>query len=142
MAKKSIFSNPKPYKSKYYGQTEEQKKIRAERKQRAKEATEAFRRAGLKQEKTGKIAGERFKFIMDALPKEYADQIRNKVEEGEYYSSGDVLDAAQEIADAIEGNLYFSKYQIDKKLMEIKNRPATEDDMENLRRFMDNNPDL
>ena len=64
---------------------------------------------------------------MDALPKKQRDMLRNKVESGEYYSSGDLLDAAQEIADEAEGVKYFSKYQLDKKLKEIAKRPPDED---------------
>ncbi len=141
--KNKLFSNPRPYKSKYYGQTEEQKRIREERKIRAKTGTEEFRRARLKPEKKGEIAHRRFTLIMDALPEEYRDLIRNKIEDSDaYYSSGDVLDAAQEIADEIEGEIYFSKYYIDKKLKEIKNRPATKEDMDKLKKFMEDNPDL
>lgn len=142
MAKKNkLFSNPRTYKSKYYGQTEERKRIREERKILAKTGTEEFRRRELKPEKKGDIAYERFTLIMDSLPEEYRDRIRNKIK-GEYYSSGDVLDAAQEIADQIDDEIYFSKYYIDQKLKEIKNRPATEEDMDKLKKFMSDNPDL
>lgn len=112
------------YVPQYYGQT----KTRRENKERAVSATEKFRKAGLDPNaRTGKTAHERFKIIMEALPQKQRDMLRNKTENGEYYSSGDLLDAAQEIADEAEGIKYFSKYQLDKKLKEIANRPPDED---------------
>lgn len=126
MAKKHLFSKThnNPYVSDYYGQS----KVRRENKERAIAATEKFRKAGLDPNSTDKrVLHERFKMIMDALPKKQRDILRNKVEDGEYYSSGDLLDAAQEIADEVDGVKYFSKYQLDKKLKEIASRPPDED---------------
>lgn len=112
------------YVPKYYGQS----KTRRENKERAVSATEKFRQAELDPNaRTGKTAQERFTIIMEALPQKQRDILRNKVESGEYYSSGDLLDAAQEIADEVDGVKYFSKYQLDKKLKEIANRPPDED---------------
>lgn len=112
------------YVPKYYGQSQ----IRRENKERAVDATKKFRQAGLDPNaRTGRTAHERFKIIMEALPQKQRDMLRNKVESGEYYSSGDLLDAAQEIADEAVGVRYFSKYQLDKKLKEIANRPPDED---------------
>lgn len=112
------------YVPQYYGNS----KAKRENRERAVGATEKFRQAGLDPNaRTGRTAQDRFKMIMDALPKKQRDMLRNKVESGEYYSSGDLLDAAQEIADEAEGVKYFSKYQLDKKLKEIANRPPDED---------------
>ena len=112
------------YVPKYYGQSQ----TRRENKERAVDATEKFRQAGLDPDaRKGRTAHERFKIIMEALPQKQRDMLRNKVESGEYYSSGDILDAAQEIADEVDGVKYFSKYQLDKKLKEIANRPPDED---------------
>lgn len=112
------------YVPKYYGQS----KTRRENKERAVGATEKFRQAALDPNaRTGKTAQDRFKIIMEALSQKQRDMLRNKVESGEYYSSGDLLDAAQEIADEVDGVKYFSKYQLDKKLKEIANRPPNED---------------
>lgn len=124
MAKNKIFSSNTTYESQYYGQS----KTRRENRERAIAATEKFRKAGLDPNSTDKrVLHERFKMIMEALPKNQRDILRNKVEGGEYYSSGDLLDAAQEIADEADGVKYFSKYQLDKKLKEIANRPPDED---------------
>lgn len=132
MAKNKIFSGKdakgsmkpksernKKYVSQYYGSgsVEAQK-----RKQRAIDATKKYRESGLGTEKSGKSAQERFRMIMEALPKNQRDMLRNKVDDGEYYSSGDLLDAAEEIAQESEGVKYFSKYQLDKKLKELKER--------------------
>ena len=107
------------YVSQYYGSgsTAAQK-----RKQRAIEATQKYIESGLGTQKDGITAHERFKMIMDALPKNQRDLLRNKVDGGEYYSSGDLLDAAEEIAQEAEGVKYFSKYQLDKKLNELRAR--------------------
>lgn len=134
MAKNKIFSgldaqgkmktNIEEYVPTYYGQS----KARRENKERAITATEKYRKSGLDPNSTDKrVLHERFKIIMDALPKKQRDILRNKVEDGEYYSSGDLLDAAQEIADEVDGVKYFSKYQLDKKLKEIASRPPDED---------------
>lgn len=132
MAKNKIFSGKdakgrmkpqdernKKYVSKYYGSVsiEAQK-----RKQNAINYTQKYREAGLGTQKDGLSAHERFKMIMDALPKNQRDMLRNKVDGGEYYSSGDLLDAAEEIAQETSGVKYFSKYQLDKKLAELKAR--------------------
>lgn len=111
------------YVPQYYGNS----KVRRENRERAVGATEKFREADLPKENTGKVAHERFKIIMEALPQSQRDILRNKVEGGEYYSSGDLLDAAQEIAEESSGVKYFSKYQLDKKLKEIANREPDED---------------
>lgn len=111
------------YVPQYYGNS----KVRRENRERAVGATEKFRKADLPKENIGKVAHERFKLIMEALPQSQRDILRNKVEGGEYYSSGDLLDAAQEIAEESSGVKYFSKYQLDKKLKEIANREPDED---------------
>lgn len=116
---KSPQDRNKKYVSQYYGSgsVEAQK-----RKKNAIEYTNKYREAGLGTEKSGSSAHKRFKMIMDALPKNQRDMLRNKVDDGEYYSSGDLLDAAEEIAQEAEGVKYFSKYQLDKKLAELKAR--------------------
>lgn len=132
MAKNSIFSGKdakgrqktpeernKQFTSKYYGSgsTAAQK-----RKQNAIDYTNKYRQAGFDPEqKEGTAAHERYKMIMDALPKSQRAILRNKAD-GEYYSSGDLLDAAEEIAQEVEGVKYFSKYQLDQKLAELKAR--------------------
>lgn len=138
MAKNKIFSGKdakghmkpqdernKKYVSKYYGSgsIEAQK-----RKQNAIYYTNKYRRSELGTEKSGSSAHERYKLIMDALPKNQRDMLRNKVD-GEYYSSGDLLDAAEEIAQESSGVKYFSKYQLDRKLKELKerNKDASDD---------------
>lgn len=131
MAKNSIFSGKdakgrmkpqdernKKYVSKYYGSGST---AAQERKQNAINYTQKYREAGLGTQKDGLSAHERYKLIMDALPENQRDMLRNKVD-GEYYSSGDLLDAAEEIAQETEGVKYFSKYQLDKKLAELKAR--------------------
>lgn len=132
MAKNSIFSGKdtkgkqkspqdrsKGYQSKYYGSGS---KAAQKRKQNAIDYTNKYRQAGFDpKQKEGTAAHERYKMIMYALPKNQRDMLRNKVD-GEYYSSGDLLDAAEEIAQEVEGVRYFSKYQLDKKLAELKAR--------------------
>lgn len=142
MAKNKIFSGKdakgrmkspqeinKKYVSQYYGSgsVEAQK-----RKQRAIDATKKYRESGLGTQKDGRTAHERFKMIMNALPKNQRDMLRNKVDDGEYYSSGDLLDAAEEIAQESSGVKYFSKYQLDKKLAELKarNKDVSDDDVD------------
>lgn len=116
---KSPQDQNKKYVSQYYGSGST---AAQERKQRAIKATQKYRESGLDTSKTGRSAHERFKMIMNALPKNQRDMLRNKVDGGEYYSSGDLLDAAEEIAQEAEGVKYFSKYQLDKKLEELRAR--------------------
>lgn len=131
MAKNQIFSGKdakgqmkspqernKKYVSQYYGSGSEEAQ---RRKQRAIDATQKYREANLGTDKRGRNARDRFTMIMNALPKNQRDMLRNKMD-GEYYSSGDLLDAAEEIAQEAEGVKYFSKYQLDKKLAELKAR--------------------
>ncbi len=138
MAKNKIFSGKdakgrmkspqernKKYVSQYYGSGSVEAQ---QRKQRAMDATQKYRESGLGNEKSGSSAHERFKMIMNALPKNQRDMLRNKVDGGEYYSSGDLLDAAEEIAQESSGVKYFSKYQLDRKLKELK---ARNDDISN-----------
>lgn len=135
MAKNSIFSGKdtkgrqkapedrsKGYKSQYYGSgsTAAQK-----RKQQAIDATKRYREAGLGKEDTKQARKTRFALIMEAMPKNQRDMLRNKVDNDGYYSSGDLLDAAEEIAQEVEGVKYFSKYQLDQKLAELKARNAS-----------------
>lgn len=116
---KSPQERNKKYVSQYYGSGSVEAQ---QRKQRAMDATQKYRESGLDTAKTGRSAHERFKMIMDALPKNQRDMLRNKVDGGEYYSSGDLLDAAEEIAQESSGVKYFSKYQLDRKLKELKAR--------------------
>lgn len=116
---KSPQERNKKYVSQYYGSGST---AAQERKQRAIEATKKYRESGLDTSRTGRSAHERFKMIMDALPKNQRDMLRNKVDGGEYYSSGDLLDAAEEIAQESSGVKYFSKYQLDRKLKELRER--------------------
>lgn len=115
---KSPQERNKKYVSQYYGSGSEEAQ---RRKKRAIDATKLYREANLGSEKRGRNARDRFTMIMNALPKNQRDMLRNKMN-GEYYSSGDLLDAAEEIAQEAEGVKYFSKYQLDKKLAELKAR--------------------
>ena len=78
----------------------------------AKTISEQYKYDATRGARTGSAAHDNFTMIMDALPKAQRDRIRNSVEGGEYYSSGDVLEAAEYISEMSDKGKYFTEKEI------------------------------
>lgn len=113
---------------------EEMKKINERRAERGKKSkgrkfTNIYKQSGFTNTKEGKEAHEKFKILMDSLPKGERDEIRDSG-----YGSGDIIEAADYISNQFvsgQSGKYFSKdnmLTIMKELEEEKINNLDEDE--------------
>lgn len=105
MAKKNrIFSNDNTFVSKYYSRKGSQQR------KKAMAGTLKYKKAGFDSDKDGPVAIRKYAILMESLPKDVADEIRD--EHDEFLSSGDVIEAADYLAENYTGVQYFSKEEL------------------------------
>lgn len=104
--------------SKYYS-----RKGSAQRK-KAMSATLKYKHSNFGDETTHAEGRKKFSILMEALPKNVADAIRNEVrdETGDFNSSGDVIEAADYLAKSYDGVRYFTKQELIDAMKELKEK--------------------